>query len=290
MTPDEIAYVLAETFPVPDYESPWELLAARDHYVYVTQTRLAKVTRTPSATPRLANGVITARELTRLGAPVVDPLLPLYVPTRAGNVTLWPRLTHTPPPSLTESLADALGQAIAATARHRTDHVSTFNPLARAYKRLEISTFSPHLIALAEAALHERWTTLETLRQLPRVFAHGDIHLENVLFTSDGPLLIDFDYATTAPLGWDAASLARDLILGYDDPAAFADTLDGYYTAGAYLPSTQDFVAQCVLKELLTITFAMTFAPTQDAEDQTYARLSDLPNLPEYFTSELPDF
>lgn len=57
-----------------------------------------------------------------------------------------------------------------------------------------------------EAAL-ERWRSWHRWSPETAVVCHGDVHPGNVIMTSDGPVVIDWDLLCLAPPGWDHAPL-----------------------------------------------------------------------------------
>jgi hypothetical protein len=71
------------------------------------------------------------------------------------------------------------------------------------------------IAARAQPRIHEMLDQLE-----PDTALHGEPHDGNVIWTSDGPLLIDFEASCTGPLEWDLAYLpdeAHDAFPNRDD-------------------------------------------------------------------------
>ena len=62
------------------------------------------------------------------------------------------------------------------------------------------------------------------------VICHGDVHPGNVLISSDGPLLIDWDLLCTANRAWDHAMLTTYATRWGGDPSAYPAFADGYGT------------------------------------------------------------
>jgi Ser/Thr protein kinase RdoA (MazF antagonist) len=60
------------------------------------------------------------------------------------------------------------------------------------------------------------------------VLCHGDIHHHNVVFTSDGPVLLDWDLLCLAPPGWDHAPLRAMVARWGLEPAVADDFARGY--------------------------------------------------------------
>lgn len=56
-------------------------------------------------------------------------------------------------------------------------------------------------------ALQARFAELVDLKRTPRVFLHGNPHLDNFAKTSQGEAMIDFDRSRIGPYGWDLVRL-----------------------------------------------------------------------------------
>ncbi len=56
-------------------------------------------------------------------------------------------------------------------------------------------------------AVLERWSDWQDWDESDAVVCHGDVHPGNVIMTSDGPVVIDWDLLCIAPAGWDHAPL-----------------------------------------------------------------------------------
>jgi len=61
-----------------------------------------------------------------------------------------------------------------------------------------------------------------------RVVCHGDVHPGNVIMTTDGPVMIDWDLMCMAPAGWDHAMLLTLAERWGGDPAAYPAFAAGY--------------------------------------------------------------
>jgi aminoglycoside phosphotransferase (APT) family kinase protein len=68
------------------------------------------------------------------------------------------------------------------------------------------------------------WRRLEGVN----VVCHGDVHPGNVVMTSDGPVLIDWDLMCSAPAGWDHAMLLTLAERWGGDPRAYPAFAAGY--------------------------------------------------------------
>lgn len=78
------------------------------------------------------------------------------------------------------------------------------------------------LIAAIEA--HGRWSTTVT----ERVVCHGDVHPGNVVQTTEGPVLVDWDLLCLAPREWDHAPMLSWAHRWGGDPAMYPAFADGY--------------------------------------------------------------
>lgn len=61
-----------------------------------------------------------------------------------------------------------------------------------------------------------------------RVVCHGDVHPGNIIQSSDGPVLLDWDLACHAPTAWDHAMLLTWSQVWGGDPSAYHRFADGY--------------------------------------------------------------
>lgn len=71
---------------------------------------------------------------------------------------------------------------------------------------------------------HAAWRLLEGTH----VICHGDVHPGNVMMTSDGAVLIDWDLMCTAPAAWDHAMLLTLADRWGGDPSVYAEFAHGY--------------------------------------------------------------
>ena len=73
------------------------------------------------------------------------------------------------------------------------------------------------------------------------VVCHGDVHPGNVVMTTDGPVLIDWDLMCRAPAGWDHAMLLTVAERWGGDEGAYPAFAGGYGESRADDPATRRF-------------------------------------------------
>lgn len=156
--------------------------------------------------------VDVSSHLTKLGAPVAEPLAELRVEPMTGlPVSLWRRLATVPGGQAGDSeLADMLGRVHAGLWSYAGPLPSFLAAIDLAEATLFDDTrmallARPDLevlrVAFAELASQaRRWSG-------PTRPLHGEPHTNNVVVTEDGPTLVDFEAASIGPLEWDLASV-----------------------------------------------------------------------------------
>jgi Ser/Thr protein kinase RdoA (MazF antagonist) len=135
-------------------------------------------------------------------------------------VTFWEHRTSVPAP---EQPDHALGRALAslheALATVDLELPSLAARLGLAAKLLADPVATPGLSSAdrrAAARAHESATSL--LADAGEVIAlHGEPHEGNVLWTDEGPLLIDFEAVCAGPRAWDVAHLDRTALAAFPD-------------------------------------------------------------------------
>jgi hypothetical protein len=267
---DDIVSALTRTFG--NHDGPWQMYSVRDNYVLTTTKRLAKVAYKPGGNERLASGVKISAALSNLGLPAVAPLLPYPVREAFGLVTLWPLLENEPVESyeLSGHQAVALGSALADLSTAQVT-APIWDPFARVNPRLGVSSFPRETIGRTRGIVGRMQSAVSVLSE-PSVFSHGDAHAANVLFFADGTLaLIDFDYATLTPPGWDIACLWVSLVFENDNQEGFDVVQKAYDDAGGVPYKDQELLQ--VLRVLLGTTFLMTLPPTSENLDEVDYRL-----------------
>lgn len=98
--------------------------------------------------------------------------------------------------------------------------VSIFN-CARTAGRHPLPLLTASQIALVRDLLNAALARLAALKTVSRPL-HGDPHLDNLLFTTDGPLWLDFESACRGPVEWDLSALPGSELLPQHDAAALA--------------------------------------------------------------------
>ena len=268
---DAVAEALARIFGAHD--GPWKLYSARDNYVFTTTKRLAKVAYKPGGDERLATGARLSDYLAKKGLPVTAPLLPYPVREDFGLVTLWPWVAHTPVESyeLTGAYAAAVGSALASLSNTQAP-APAWSPFSRVGPRLKISRF-PHATIERVTALVDQVSTVTADIKGSHVFSHGDAHAANVLFLGDGTIsLIDLDYATMSPPGWDMACLWTSMVFENENQEGFSIAQRTYDEAGGV--PCKDAETLSLLRILLGTTFQMTMPASPENLGEVDRRLS----------------
>ena len=80
---------------------------------------------------------------------------------------------------------------------------------------------------MAAIAAHGDWRT----RVTGRVVCHGDVHPGNVVQTTDGPVLLDWDLSCHAPTAWDHATVMTWPRRWGGEKTMYADFAEGYGTS-----------------------------------------------------------
>jgi aminoglycoside phosphotransferase (APT) family kinase protein len=110
-----------------------------------------------------------------------------------------------------------------------------------------VKAILPALGPRLEALLRRLEETMPSIDRL--VLSHGDFSARQLLVTSDGLAVIDFDALRLAPAGLDPATFAAHLVLGPGDldeaSEALEDLVEGYGSRPLGLPW---FVAACILR------------------------------------------
>jgi len=93
----------------------------------------------------------------------------------------------------------------------------------------------------ALCAVVERHRGWEAFDRSTTVVCHGDVHPGNVVMTSRGPVLLDWDLMCRAPAGWDHAMLLTLAPRWGGDPAVYPAFAQGYGASLADDPATRRF-------------------------------------------------
>lgn len=86
----------------------------------------------------------------------------------------------------------------------------------------------------------------------PRVVCHGDVHPGNVVPTSSGPVLLDWDLRCVAPGGWDHAAVLTWPVRWGGEPSMYDDFARGYGRSLADEPA-----ASCLAELRLVVATVM---------------------------------
>lgn len=202
----------------------------------LTETLVARVVQDQGG-PRLGmewfereNAVVD--HLTKSGAPVI-PLHP-DLPSgphecRGFPMSFWRFVTVTGQAPAANEAGRVLGVCHASLASLK----APLPKLAILHESCELlhgrALFPGETTALLKAHLDQAVRHMETGRHQP---LHGDAHFGNVLPTTEGVLLTDWEDAFEGPVEWDLASLIWNAKLLDRDDATVAAVLKGYERAG----------------------------------------------------------
>lgn len=183
-----------------------------------------KVWREPVPTGPLE--LLTA--LAEAGLPVVPPRRTLTGSAAAGQVAVFPYVAGTPAPDWPDwpdRRIRELGAVLAAVHRVDPSDVSAWLPADRLLPRDYASVPWPHEFA-GEVRDQVRRLSEIGVEPFRPVLAHADVKGDNVMFTANGLVLLDWDGAVIGP-GENDLTLAAG-----PDPRPLALLLDGYQAAG----------------------------------------------------------
>lgn len=65
--------------------------------------------------------------------------------------------------------------------------------------------------------LQQRFVDLYDIRRIPKVFIHGNPHLDNYAKTNNGEAMVDFDRSRIGPYVWDIVRFLSSLSLKYEN-------------------------------------------------------------------------
>ena len=184
---------------------------------------------------KVSNSVLPGRDRTALerelrigahlaahGARIAAPAHPdVAGPHRIGDavLTLWRYRQPQPPPSDLAELGGVVRGFHSALAELAADLPTLADKIDDASALLRDRDRTPGLTnqdrraaARAEPRIHELLDPLA-----PDTALHGEPHDGNVIWTGDGPLLIDFEASCTGPLEWDLAYLPDEARNAFPD-------------------------------------------------------------------------
>lgn len=166
--------------------------------------------RSPERRGSLAREVAVAAHLTGTGAPVVAPLGPVRRSRSSLAVALWCRVAQLDRAVDPSDLATALRRVHDGLAWYPDPLPSYVEALDRPRAVLDDRQVMGRLpeadVDLLRTGL-DRWAATLRDADRPQRALHGEPHEGNVLVTSDGPVLLDFEAACQGPLEWDVAHL-----------------------------------------------------------------------------------
>jgi len=195
----------------------------------------------PSGLVSARRQAIVARILERRRVPAARLVAPDRQPLVApdGAVTLWRRLrivAGSPSPEAMGRLACHLHTACADDLPANTPDLDPFQPVADWLERPNDLPPLPRADELWERLdrLRQRWGESVVDDPLGTTLVHGDFHVDNVVLTEQGAVMLDLEMAGRGPASWDL--LAQEIaVRRYGEPSAdYRRFCDAY---GADLPT-----------------------------------------------------
>ncbi len=172
--------------------------------------------------------VVAAATGARLGAPVCPLVRPDLQPIVLddGVVTLWRRLHDTGQPADPRALGATLRQLHDTTRGALPPELPPLEPFTEALQCLDAAAAAfdaagVDALKREVSALLARWPELVAEDPLGLAMVHGDPHVDNVVTTADGPVLVDLEMTSSGPASWDLAVLGAGVRYYHHDPAAF---------------------------------------------------------------------
>ncbi|HEY8961019.1 MAG TPA: aminoglycoside phosphotransferase family protein [Luteolibacter sp.] len=182
-----------------------------------------------------------ARHLTERGAPVIPlhPDLPPHPHQHLGySLNFWQFVTAIDD----EPDAASIGRLLYRCHEVLRDFDQPLPELAIITESIDLlATLKKRNLFPAETLdlLRDRLShSLEALRQFPRQALHGDAHLGNLMNTTRGLLLTDWEDTFDGPVEWDLASIIWNARILENDHALADGILHAYRTAGGNIDET----------------------------------------------------
>jgi len=256
----DISKVLNEAFTTSGsgLVEDWKLLYSQGNSIYATKTRIAKIARTQDE-QWVEHGLRVAIFAGENGIKAVQPIINTMVETQLGKATLWPRINHyrVEAINLNPMEGSKIGEQVALISKLKYGQTKLWEPFHRLEHRVSITDF-PEEIIISIRQLAEKVSSLIPLRLLDSnefLFAHGDVHIGNMLFNEDINI-IDFDSANWYPKGWDIAFLYNHLVLENNNKITFDSLKERYIDFGGYFSG--DIPILCLVKALISTTYGLT--------------------------------
>ncbi len=219
---------------------------------------IARVER-PDALDHARRQVDVARFCASRGAPVVrvagPPDQPIALP--GGVVMFLERLPSVSAPLTAREHGALLRELHDTTREPPAGSAPPFDPFRLLWEWLEKASV-PGLehdleeVARRAAALSARWEEIVARDPLGEALIHGDPHVDNVIVTADGPVLVDLESSGVGPASWDLAVLAVG-VRRYGTPR---DSWQELLSAYGAEPAGPSFDAMCAVYELEVIAWA----------------------------------
>ena len=227
---------------------------------------VARVARSPADGERLNAEMRFARYVSAAGLPVLRPadrVSEAAIETEHGAVAFWPLLRPLDQAFEWSWLANTLkrlhGLPVPPHLR------SLWDPVGRVEERLIVyragyTSHADYVSILAAACARAR----RDLSNLPSTLGVGLVHGDplNVIVTTEGPVLLDFDLSGLGPAEWDLVSVAVSPRRFGRSPVGLRQLCDIY---GFDLPRWPPFETLMGIRELLDCSFAVSLVGSDPA-------------------------
>lgn len=153
-----------------------------------------------------------AETLAALGIPVVAPARSDVVEVDGLSATAWNHVSSSGDPVDWQAVGSIVQRVHEVSVSDLPASVPTPSPAAFPWWNFErlLDSVAAHLDDAARAGIDDaldRWSNWTDWDPSTSVVCHGDVHPGNVIMTTAGPVLIDWDLLCVAPPGWDHAPL-----------------------------------------------------------------------------------
>lgn len=232
-------------------------IAAGAHIVFPRADVVARVD-SPTCLSLARKQVEIARSLERLDVPAAR-LVPGEQPIilEHGVITFWVRLHDVGRRAEAEQLGELARKLHGASQQllAAISSIKRFDPFEAVSEWLDCDSGLPAPAGTDElrariADAMARWPETASTTG-PLTLVHGDLHSDNVIVTTQGPVLIDFEDAGLGPAAWDAAPQVIAARRYGGAPDSYQQFAKGY---------GKDLLAECLVKDRLCEALELSLA------------------------------